>query len=132
MKRVLKAISEKCIWPILILALSMAGCTPTTTSYSSELRIVPLSNRSTFNLNAESIIQMMRRVGFTDEQIRELGADLHDSLSQAGAARIEINNMVEAIFAIHDDCVYISTRSRGSFVYNVKTGWLDNNYLSRL
>jgi len=41
--------------------------------------------------------------------------------------QIKIGKKVEAVFAINlndGDCVFISTRLRGNFIYNVDTGWL--------
>ena len=122
MKYILKTISEKCIWLILILALGIMGCAPAITSYSSKLCITPLSNQNTIDLRANDIVQMMQQVGFSDEQILELGTDMRDSLSRSGAAQLAINDEVEAIFAVNNDFVYIATRLRGSFIYNVKTG----------
>jgi hypothetical protein len=66
----------------------------------------------------------MRRAGFSDSHILEYGTDLHDALSQEGAAQIKIRRNLEAVFAINGDAVYISTRLRGNFIYNVKTGWV--------
>ena len=119
MECVLKAISAKGTWLILILALSIAGCASTD---SSKLCIIPLNNKNTITLSADDVVQMMRQVGFSDKQILDLGTDMRDSLLCSGAAQFKINNKVEAIFAVNDGFVYIATRSRGTFVYNVKTG----------
>ncbi len=126
MKYVLKAtFAEKGVWLIFILALSIAGCTSSTTSYSSsELRITPLNNKNTITLSADDIVQIMRQAGFSDEQILELGGRMHDSLLHSGAAQLEIGNKVEAVFAVNNNFVYIATRLRGSFIYDVKKGRL--------
>ena len=121
MECVLKAISAKGTWLILILALSIAGCASTDSS-SSKLCITPLNNKNTITLSADDVVQMMRQVGFSDKQILDLGTDMRDSLLCSGAAQFKINNKVEAIFAVNDGFVYIATRSRGTFVYDVKTG----------
>jgi hypothetical protein len=79
-------------------------------------------------LNAKDIVQIMRRAGFSNEQILQLGTDVRNSLAQYGAVQVETpgSNKIEATFAVHDhdQCIYISTRLRGSFIYSVKTGWL--------
>jgi hypothetical protein len=126
MRYVLKAtFAEKGIWLILMLALGIAGCTSSKTSYSSsELRITPLSNKNTIALSTDDIVRIMRRAGFSDEQILELGGCMHDSLLHSGAAQLEIGNRVEAIFAANNNFVYIATRLRGSFIYDVKKGRL--------
>ena len=121
MEYVSKATFARCTWLILILALSLEGCA-STNLYSSNLRITPLNNRNTINLTADDIVLMMRRIGLSDGQILKLGTDMHDSLSRFGAAQLDVGGKVEAIFAVNDGLVYVATRSRGTFIYNAKTG----------
>ncbi len=108
---------------LLLLAAGMVGCARSATG----IRIVPLSNRNVITLNADDVIQVMRRAGFSDRQILEYGPDLREGLAQSGAVQVRINNKVEAVFAVNldqGDCVYISTRLRGNFIYNVGSGWV--------
>ncbi len=121
MEYVSKPTFARCTWLILVLALCIEGCA-STDSYSSKLRITPLNNKNTITLSADDVVLMMRRVGLSDEQILKLGTDVHDSLSRFGAAQLEVGGKVEAIFAVNDGFVYIATRSRGTFIYNAKTG----------
>lgn len=85
-------------------------------------QVVPLSSRDVVDLNADDIVRIMRRAGFSDMQILELGTDLRNGLLLSGAAQIKVNKKVEAIFAARGDYVYITTRLRGNFIYDVKTG----------
>lgn len=106
---------------LLLLALGMVGCARSATG----IQIVPLSNRNVLVLNADDVIQVMRRAGFSDRQIWEYGPDLRNGLAQSGAVQVRINKKVEAVFAVNQDqgdCVYISTRLRGNFIYNVGSG----------
>ena len=108
---------------LLLLAAGMVGCARSATG----IQIVPLSNRNVLTLNADDIIQVMRRAGFSDRQILEYGPELRNGLAQSGAVQVRINNKVEAVFAVNQDqgdCVYISTRLRGNFIYNVGSGWV--------
>ena len=86
--------------------------------------IIPLNHQEVLTLSSDDIVRVMRRAGFSDNQILEYGTDLHDALSRSGAAQIKINKRLQAVFAINGDSVYISTRLRGNFIYNVKTGWV--------
>lgn len=123
MKNVLKAFPQMFIGLILVSALSLAGCASSETAYdSAKPQITPLSNQSTISLNAEEIVHMMRQVGFSDEQILDLGATMRDGLFNSGAAQLEINNKIEAIFAVNKKLIYVATRLRGSFIYDVETG----------
>jgi len=101
-----------------LLVLGAVGC-----ARRSGIQVVPVSNRHVLELSADDIVQIMRRAGFSDAQVFEHGPDLHAGLAESGAVQIKINNTVEAVFAINGDSVYISTRLRGHFIYNVNTGW---------
>ena len=108
---------------LLLLTLGMIGCARRATG----IQIIPLSSSNVLALGADDLIEIMRRAGFSDEQILEYGPDVHDGLAQSGAVQVRVNNKVEAVFAINrdrGDCVYISTRVRGNFIYNVDSGWL--------
>lgn len=88
------------------------------------LDVVPLRNQDVLTLSSDDIVQVMRRAGFSDNQILEYGEDLHSALSREGAVQIKVKRNLEAVFAINGDAVYISSRLRGNFIYNVKTGWV--------
>jgi len=88
------------------------------------IQVVPLNNRNVLTLSSDDIVRVMRQAGFSDNQILEYGTDLHDALAHSGAAQIRIHKRLEAVFAINGDAVYISTRLRGNFIYNAKTGWV--------
>lgn len=108
---------------LLLLTFSVVGCASTTAH--TGFQVIPLSNQNIADLSAKDIIQVMQRAGFSDEQILELGADLRDGLSMSGAAQVKVGDKVEVVFAVRSDCVYISTRLRGNFIYNViKGGWV--------
>lgn len=108
---------------LLLLALGVTGCGGTR---RSGIQVIPLSSRSVLDLNADDVVRIMRRAGFSDRQILDYGPDLRDGLAQSGAVQVKVGNKVEAVFAVNLDrgpCVYITTRLRGSFIYNVQTGW---------
>ena len=108
---------------LALLALGAVGCSRDSTG----IRIIPLSNRNVLALSPDDVVQVMRRAGFSDRQILEFGTDLRNGLAESGAVQIKIGKKVEAVFAIklsEGDCVYISTRLRGNFIYNVDTGWV--------
>ncbi|MFH1882363.1 MAG: hypothetical protein ABIL62_06605 [Planctomycetota bacterium] len=86
--------------------------------------VIPLNHQEVLTLSSDEIVRVMRRAGFSDNQILEYGTDLHDALSRSGAAQVKISKKLQAVFAINGDSVYISTRLRGNFIYNVKTGWV--------
>jgi hypothetical protein len=85
------------------------------------LQIVAKSNREVARLNADDVVRIMQRVGFSDDQIVELGTDLHNALLLSGGAEVYYNKHLEMIFAINNQQVQIQSRSRGTFIYDVST-----------
>jgi hypothetical protein len=112
---------------LMLLALLVLGAAGCTRPVARGIQVIPTSNRHVLALSAEDVVQVMRRAGFSDGQILEYGTDLRNGLAESGAVQIKIGRKVEAIFAINlneGTCVYISTRLRGNFIYNVGSGWV--------
>jgi len=105
-----------------LLVIGAAGCGRR--SSRSGIQVIPVSNRHVLELSADDIVQVMRRSGFSDAQILEHGPAVRQGLAESGSVQIKINNTVEVVFAINGDSVYISSRLRGLFIYNVHTGWV--------
>jgi len=105
------------------MALSLAGCT----SMRSGIEVIPLNSRNVLELSADNVVDIMRAAGFSDEQIIEYGTAVRDGLAQTGAVQINVNRRAEAIFAVKEQDIYISTQLRGLFIYNINTGWVTGN-----
>jgi len=103
---------------LALLAFGVVSCA------QKGFEVIPLSYQEVLTLSSDDIVRVMRRAGFSDNQILEYGTELHDALSRSGAAQIKMSKKLQAVFAINGDSVYISTRLRGNFIYNVKTGWV--------
>lgn len=86
------------------------------------IQLVPLSNREVADLSPDDVVKIMRRIGFTDEQILELGTDLHDAIVTSGAVKVIDRQETEAIARVNGMQVYIGSRSRGNFVYDLGYG----------
>jgi len=104
---------------LTVLAIGLGGCVG-----NKGFEILPVNNQNVLTLSSDDIVRVMRGAGFSDNQILQYGEDLHLALAQYGAAQIKIRRKLEAVFAINGDAVYISTRLRGNFIYNTKTGWV--------
>jgi hypothetical protein len=106
---------------LLLLALtvfSVVGCAPT------GIQVMPVSNRYVLALSSDDVVRVMRRAGFSDSQVLEFGPGIRDGLAQSGAVQIKVGKKIEVVFAIRDNSVYITTRLRGNFIYNLDTGWV--------
>jgi len=106
---------------LCILLCFVAGCV-STRGGKSGFAVVPVSSRDVAALSSDDVVRVMRRAGFSDEQILELGTQLRDALLLSGAAQIKQGNIVEAIFAINDNNVYVTARLRGNFIYDLQKG----------
>ena len=104
----------------LLLALPMAilaGC-----ANNPDGRVIAMPNRQVAGLDADDVVRVMQRAGFSDEQILELGTELRNGLASSGAAQIRVGDKVESIFAVDGRYLHVSSRRRGSFIYDLKTG----------
>jgi len=101
---------------LLLLMVSLLGCTHVQTL------VAPLANPQVVGLDADGIVRVMQRAGFSDEQILNLGTDLRNCLALKGAAQIRVANKTEAIFAVYGPCLHVSSRQTGSFIYNAARG----------
>lgn len=99
----------------LLLMAASVGCT------GLRQAVTPIPNREVIALDADAIVAIMHRAGFSDEEILDLGTDLRNSLAQQGAAQIRVGKKTEAIFAVHGTYIHISSRRRNGFLYNTET-----------
>jgi hypothetical protein len=111
---------------LTVLGLASGGCgglfKRSSDGSLAQLRVVPRENRDQADLSAEDILRVMERVGFSDEQILMLGPDLHRALQTAGAAEIRLGKKTEMAFGINGERLFITSSTRGTFVYNISSG----------
>lgn len=86
------------------------------------IQIVPQTNREVADLSPDDVVKIMRRIGFTDDQILKLGADMHEAMMTSGAIRVLDKDQTEAIARINGMQVFIGSRTRGNFVYDLGYG----------
>ncbi len=102
---------------------NLAGC--------AHIRLIPLSNRDVVALTADDVVRVMRRAGFADHQILDMGTDVRNMLATSGSVEIRVGNKVEAILAVRGQYVHVSSRQRGNFIYNMNSDQdSDNLYLN--
>lgn len=106
----------RALFVLLVLGLALAvlsGCS------RAKPRLSAIPNDEVIGLEASDICRIMQDAGFNDPQILELGPGLRNALSSHGAAQIQIGSRTEAIMAVHKPFVHVSSRTRGTFVYDL-------------
>ncbi len=103
-------------------AASQTSQTPRSPRQVRGIQIVPQSNQEVADLSSDDVVRIMRRIGFPDDLILELGGEMYSALRRSGAARVLDKKTVEAILRINGRYVYITSRSRGTFIYDPATG----------
>ena len=104
---------------MLLMMILLGGCV------KPGIQIVPVPTQDALELNSDEVVIIMKRVGFSDMQIRKYGWEVWDGLARLGRVEVRVDNAIEAIFAIRGDEIYISSRSWGYSIYNINTGWVD-------
>ena len=65
---------------------------------------------------AEVLAEAMLRAGFDREAILEHGPAIRNALATAGSAQVTEGHIVDALFAVHAQQLYVTSRTRGTFV----------------
>jgi len=117
---------------LVLLALEVVGCNNAIRPAewpelrpeggSGELRIVAKENRDVAELTADDIVRIMRQVGFSDEDVLDLGPDLHDAILSSGAAVVFAGNQAEMIVRVNREYLLVRSRSQGSLIYDIARG----------
>ncbi len=72
------------------------------------------------NVSAADLAEAMVRAGFTREQILAQGPSIRQSLATQGGAQVRDGKVVGAMFSIHADKLYVTSRTRGTFVQTLR------------
>jgi hypothetical protein len=99
------------------LVSALAGCM--TVDRSVELAtssVVPITVGDANVVPAYDLAAAMVEAGFTEEEILRYGPDVHEALATSGGAQVREGKVVNALMAVHGNDLYITSRSRGTFV----------------
>lgn len=102
------------------------GCStskPEETSSRDDITVVPKRSGNAVELNANAVFSIMKRCGFTDEQVYYHGTALRDALKNYGGACIYVGKgNAEVLLRVQGEEVQGVSQSYGYFVYDVKAG----------
>ena len=124
----MKSLKYKSIVPVVIAAcmlLTLGGC------MRSGIQIVPIPNQDVLSLNANQVVQILKAIGFSDQEIIDYGWSVREGLARSGRVRIMIDDVIEAGLGVKGDDVYISSRTMGFAIFNIKTGMVNINEIGQ-
>ena len=98
----------------LLTLAALGGC-----ERPQKMRVASLPDRDVAALRADDIVLLMRRAGFSDQEIVELGPDIRNTLATSGGVMIRIGAIVEAMFSVEGNFLHVTTRTKGSFIYDL-------------
>ena len=79
--------------------------------------VAPFGNKDVAELSADQVVDLMRRAGFSDEEVLDLGVDLRNALAINGGARIRRGEQTRGIFVVHGGYVYAAVQGRGNIIF---------------
>ena len=98
---------------VILLVISTVGC--------SHMEVHPLANRGqAIGLDAKQMVKIMKRAGFSYEEILDYGPKVRNSLARNGAAQVMKSDMTQAIFVVNKPYLYVSSKENGSFTYHLE------------
>ena len=112
------------IFLVGLCVFGVIGCsrsTPEETAGADQIRIEPKRSGNAVELNAGAIFAIMKRCGFTDQQVYFQGTALRDALKNYGGACIFVGeNNAEVLLRVQGEDVQGVSQTYGYFVYDVK------------
>jgi hypothetical protein len=98
-------------------ALALSGCSTMDRSVALATDpVVPVAVGEASAVSAFDLASAMLRAGFTKDDILKYGPEVHKALAGSGGAQVRVGKVVAAMFAVHGDGLYVTSRTRGTFV----------------
>lgn len=100
----------------VVIAALLSGCA-TTMDRSiaiAEQIVTPVTVGDPTNVSALDLAEAMLQAGFTPEQILEDGPSIRDALALSGGAQVRYDQVAQALFAVHSQQLYVTSRDRGT------------------
>jgi len=97
-----------------LLALAACGSDPNMSRLSAPVSSISVGEPG--EISAMALAESMLRVGFTREEILELGPGIRRSLNQNGGAQALRDGLIMALFSHRDGMLYVTSAASGTFV----------------
>jgi hypothetical protein len=81
------------------------------------------------SVSAYDLAEAMLRAGFSREQILKDGPGVRNALATSGGAQIRQGKFVAALFSVHSGRLFVTSRTRGTFVQTLGLDKPDELYV---
>jgi hypothetical protein len=99
-----------------LVALSLGGCATMDRSMAiAEQTVTPVTVGDSADVPAYDLAEAMLRAGFTADQIVGEGPAIRHAIATSGGAQVRYDHVAEALFAVHGQDLYVTSRTRGTF-----------------
>jgi len=96
--------------------LVLAGCATMDRNIAmTEEQVTPLTAGDKAVVSATDLARAMIQAGFSHEEILKRGPGVRKALATSGGAQVRDGDAVLALFSIHGELMYVSSRTRGTF-----------------
>ncbi|MBB4208507.1 hypothetical protein LY39_02177 [Roseinatronobacter bogoriensis subsp. barguzinensis] len=109
----LKAI--RCLGSLLVLPF-MAACAADPNVRRVDAPVSSISVGEPGDVSADALALAMLRVGFTPQEILDLGPSIRRSLTQSGGAQARRGGELVALLSIWQGTLYVTSNETGTFV----------------
>ena len=104
-----------------VVGLIALGLFPMMNSGCQTTRVAPFAGKYRAALAADDVVLAMRQADFSDDDILKYGTDVRNALATHGAARVEMSDLVRAIFVAQNDAIYVTTSTGKNFIYHIRS-----------
>jgi hypothetical protein len=106
-----------------LVLFGLAGCTTMDQSVALATQpVMAIAVGDARAVSADDLASAMVGAGFVKDDILRYGPDVEQALATSGGAQVRQNKMVDALFAVHGDKLYVTSRTRGTFVMPLGKG----------
>jgi hypothetical protein len=109
-----RGLALACLLPLLL--LPACASVDNRSVRMTEETVLPITGGEAADVSAPVLAAAMLRAGFSADEVLRHGPALHSALATSGSAQVRQKRVVGAIFAVHADKLYVTSRTRGTFM----------------
>jgi hypothetical protein len=107
---------------VSLMAVAVAGCSSLDRSVAlAKQDVTQIAVGEAAAVPALLLAKVMLRAGFEEEAVLRYGPSIRNALATSGGAQVRMGHVTEALFAVHSERLYVTSRQRGTFVEPIQS-----------